>query len=366
MTGAPGTDRRRESGLPTPSELRAAATLLEREGLATVARVLRLAAEGQEAVDAHLARPGGMPFGRLTGTLPGLLTALLGRLPLFYSPTVAALLSLLGSRRAEGEREAFDEVTKILSPNATIEPGRGKRGRGPVPLSDRERRRADLAYFDALVSDFRRMRRTTKGLKGAAEILAACSSFAPRPELAVALAHARTRRSRLSETSDERRLVAWAWYRTRGTAGEPYPVGIDPALTFDEKDDKPERELGNLIQNTRRASRKVNKRPPHAPPGGSTFARVEAAATPQRTKGGNDGRKAHEHGGPRRGAPREGGDRPEDALGRKRPALHPEGKEGLVRPFRRAGLDRKPEAAIDVRAGAEGRVTKGKKRRPPP
>lgn len=99
---------------------------------------------------------------------------------------------------------------------------------------------------------------------------------------------------------------------------------------------------------------------------GPTFAPDETAATPRRTKGGNDGRKADEHGGPRRGAPREGGDRPEDALGRKRPALHPEGKEGLVRPFRRAGLDRKPEAAIDVRAGAEGRVTKGKKRRPPP
>lgn len=92
----------------------------------------------------------------------------------------------------------------------------------------------------------------------------------------------------------------------------------------------------------------------------------DTVATPPRTKGGNDGRKADEHGGPRRGAPREGGDRPKDAMGRKRPALHPEGKEGLVRPFRRAGLDRKPEAAIDVRAGAEGRVTKGKKRRPPP
>lgn len=364
MRPAKGADRdfefRRESGLPTPSELRAAATLLEREGLATVARVLRLAAEGQEAVDAHLARPGGMPFGRLTDALPGLLTALLGRLPLFYSPTVAALLSLLGSRRAEGEREAFDEVTKILSPNATIEPGRGKRGRGPVPLSDRERRRADLAYFDALVSDFRRMRRTTKGLKGAAEILAACSSFAPRPELAVALAHARTRRSRLSETSDERRLVAWAWYRTRGTAGEPYPVEIDPALTFDEKEDKPERELGNLIQNTRRASRKVNKRPPRESSAGSTFTRVETAAAPRGTKRRKPhGREAHELGGPGQRPPRQGTDCSPNAVGRLRPEVHPKGEKGLVRPARRPGVARGAEADLDVGPG------KGRVRKPP-
>ena len=152
------------SGLPSHVRLLAAADVLEREEFADVAGVLRLAAKAEEAVRAHLAAPGGMPFGRVTGALPGLLAALLGRLPLFYSPTVAAFLSMLGTRRAKGESEAFDEVTKVLSPNAEVPPGRGRRARGPVALSERDRRRADLAYYTALLADFRRMRRITRGV----------------------------------------------------------------------------------------------------------------------------------------------------------------------------------------------------------
>ncbi len=351
MEQRPRTPSRQESGLPTPSELRAAAALLEREVFASVAGVLRLAAAGQEAVDAHLARPGGMPFGRLTDALPGLLTALLGRLPLFYSPTVAALLSLLGSRRAEGEREAFDEVAKILSPNATIEPGRGKRGRGPVPLPDRERRRADLAHFDVLVSDFRRMRRTTKGLKGAAEILAACSDFAPRPELAVALAHARTRRSLLSETSDERRLVAWAWSRTRGTAGETYAVKIDPTVTFDEKDRTPEKELGNLIQNARRASGKANKKPPREVSGGPTFGIVEDTRerASKRPKGEIDAGTRHHEPRARRPVRVEAPDGAREPNQGADPALREGRKPNPVPGRRRPGVGERPSLHVDRR-----------------
>lgn len=92
------------SGLLSPRRLRQAAEILEREGFGDVAGVLRLAAGAEEAVGAHLAAPGASHFGRLTNALPGLLAALVGRAPgLFYSPTVAALLSMLGSRYAKGE-----------------------------------------------------------------------------------------------------------------------------------------------------------------------------------------------------------------------------------------------------------------------
>lgn len=383
-------DFRRKSGLPAPAELRAGAAVLEREGLAAVARVLRLAAEAEEAVRTRLEAPNAPLFGDLTATLPALLRRLPGRVAVFYAPTVAALLSLLGTKRANGEPDAFADVaTALCSPR----PGKRK------ALSERERDREDLAYFRGLHEDLRaldaeardlrwdRLKRETEALEHVlgeedqraelaprrrsrdellARLILRRSSRPVRPELLAALIWARGRKAKKIPFS---KLAAWAWERTRAQRGR-FEAGKVPAVAFNEADAK------TALYNVRALEKRVSaneygrdsggKTLPLTTPPGPTMPPVETAATPRRTKGGNDGRKADEHGGPRRGAPREGGDRPKDAMGRKRPALHPEGEAGLVRPRRRAGLAREPEAAIDVRAGAEGRVTKGKKRRPPP
>lgn len=242
------------SGLPAPAELRAGAAVLEREGLAAVARVLKLAAEAEEAVRTRLEAPNAPIFGDLTATLPALLRRLPGRVAVFYAPTVAALLSLLGTKRANGEPDAFADVATALCP-----PRPGKR----KARSEQERDREDLAYFHELREDLRALDAEVRDLRGTrlkremealgrvldeedqraelaprrrskdellARLILRRSSRPVRPELLVALIWARERKAKKIPFS---KLAAWAWERTRAQKGR-FEAGVLSAVAFEE------------------------------------------------------------------------------------------------------------------------------------
>lgn len=351
MTGAPGTDRRQESGLPTPSELRAAATLLERAGLATVARVLRLAAEAEEAVRTRLEAPNAPLFGDLTATLPALLRRLPGRVAVFYAPTVAALLSLLGTRRANGEPDAFADVATALCP-----PRPGKR----KPLSERERDREDLAYFHGLREDLRALDAATKGETSETALargipLSATRPGGPthesvRPELAIALAWARKRRLQKTPFS---KLAAWAWERTRAQKGR-FEAGKVPAVAFEEwvADDaidalKRLEERVNYAESGRDSGRKS---PFHARSRARTLpvenARERASKRP---KGEIDAGTRHHEPRARRPVRVEAPDGAREPDQGADPALREGRKPNLVPGRRRPGVGERPSLHVDRR-----------------
>lgn len=353
------------SGLPAPAELRAGAAVLEREGLAAVARVLRLAAEAEEAVRIRLEAPNAPLFGDLTSVLPALLRSLPGRVPLFYSPFVAAMLSILGARRANGEVQAFDEVVTALSPHAEVHPGKGRPGHGPTPLGDARRDAEDLAYFGALLADLRRLDKETRGLRGASIILGR-SSRPVRPELATALSWARrTGSGRLRL----RRLAAWVWDRTRASKGRTYVASSLPAVVFDEK------AAGLAVVNLRALEGRVKRRGTvtntpdmsarHDTAQGGKMAPVENARerAKKRPKGDTPDARARHHRTRTRGPLRmEAADRPREPRAGGDAAI-PEGREpNPVQGPRRRGVGARALVPID---GRGDRPRRGLKWTPP-
>ena len=374
MTGAPGTDRRQESGLPTPSELRAAAALLEREGLAAVARVLRLAAEAEEAVRIRLEAPNAPLFGDLTAALPALLRRLPGRVAVFYAPAVAEMLSHLGTRRANGEPDAFADVATALCP-----PRPGKR----KALSERERDREDLAYFHMLCEDLRaldaeardlrgdRLKRETEALERVlgeeyqraglaprrrsrdellARLILRRSSRPVRPELLAALIWARGRKAKKIPFS---KLAAWAWERTRAQKGR-FNAGEVPAVAFEEcvADDavdalKRLEERVNYAESGRDSGRKS---PFHAPSRTRTLpvenARERASKRP---KGETDAGTSHHEPRARRPVRVEAPDGAREPHQGADPALREGRKPNPVPGGRRPGVGERPSLHVDRR-----------------
>lgn len=95
---------------------------------------------------------------------------------------------------------------------------------------------------------------------------------------------------------------------------------------------------------------------------GPKIPRIGTAATPQREGDERNGRKAHEHRGPRRGASRPTGEHPAHEVGRVGAEVHKARETRLVRPDGRSGMAGSAEAHVHVRPGPGGL----RKRRPPP